>query len=70
MYATTKKLRKKAFKEKGENIKQTRDIQISFLLEIKRQTYRCLQVMTIFYRLMCPFSTTVWIGMCIGMPQR
>ena len=38
MYATTKKLRKKAFKQKGENIKQTRDMQISFLLEIKRQT--------------------------------
>ena len=38
MYATTKKLRKKAFKKKGENIKQTRDMQISFLLEIKRQT--------------------------------
>ena len=38
-YAKTKELRKKAFKTKGENIKQTIGIQVTFILEIKLQEY-------------------------------
>ena len=35
----TKELRKKAFKAKGENIKPTSGIEVTFILEIKLQKY-------------------------------
>ena len=38
-YATSKELKKKAFRAKGEDIKQTIGIQLSFILEIKLQKY-------------------------------
>ena len=38
-YDTTKDLRKKAFKTKEENIKQTSGVQMTLLLEIERQKY-------------------------------
>ena len=37
-YVMTKEVKKKAFKAKEENIKQTSDIQVTFLLEIKFQS--------------------------------
>ena len=38
-YAMTKEARRKAFNAKGENIKQTSAIQVTFILEIKLQKY-------------------------------
>ena len=35
----TKELRNKAFKAKGENIKQTSGIQVTFILKIKLEKY-------------------------------
>ena len=38
-YATTKELKKKEFKAKEQNIKQTIGIQVTLILEIKLQKY-------------------------------
>ena len=39
MYVATKELRKRAIKAKGENMKLTSGIRVTFILEIKLQKY-------------------------------
>ena len=69
IYAKAKELEKKAFTINSRNMNQEIGIRVTFTLEINLSKYIFYQKLTIFYEILCTFSTPVRMGICIGKLQ-